>query len=100
MELYELGGVDGRRYSLFSWRIRMALAHKGITPTYKPVFMSDKEAIAFSGGLATDPFERFDTRVEAESFVGDLEMVNAHGRMEVVECSRTLPLCTVERRVP
>ena len=50
MELYELGGVDGRRYSLFSWRIRMALAHKGITPTYKPVFMSDKEAIAFSGG--------------------------------------------------
>ena len=50
-------------------------------------------AIAFFGGLATDPFERFDTRVEAESFVGDAEMVRAHGRMEAVECSGTSPLC-------
>ena len=51
-------------------------------------------AIAYWGGLATDPFERFDTRIEAESFVGDAEMVRLHGRMEAVECSRTQPLCT------
>jgi glutathione S-transferase len=48
LTLYELGGLDDRRYSLFSWRTRMALAHKGLTPDYKPVRVSDKAAIAFS----------------------------------------------------
>ena len=51
-------------------------------------------AIAYWGGLAADPFERFDTRVEAESFVGDAELVRANGRMEAVECTSALPLCT------
>ena len=55
-------------------------------------------AIAYWGGLATDPFERFDTRVEAESFTGDAEMVRAYGRIEAVECSQALPLCTGEGR--
>lgn len=49
MKLYELGGVDGRRYSSFSWRTRMALAHKGIAFESCPVRISDKAAIAFSG---------------------------------------------------
>ena len=53
-------------------------------------------AIAFFGGLCTDAFERFDTRVEAESFVGDEQMVRAYGRMEAIECSRTRPLCLAE----
>ena len=53
-------------------------------------------AIAFFGGLATEPFERFDTRVEAESFVGDAEMVRAYGRMEAVQCCGTRPLCRAE----
>ena len=48
--LWELGGRNGRRYSLFSWRTRMALAHKGLAFESKPVCMSDKEAISFSGG--------------------------------------------------
>jgi glutathione S-transferase len=48
--LWELGGQDGRRYSLFSWRTRMALKHKGLEFEARPVCMSDKEAIAFSGG--------------------------------------------------
>jgi glutathione S-transferase len=48
--LWELGGKDGRRYSLFSWRTRMALAHKGLAFETKPVCMSDKAAIAFSSG--------------------------------------------------
>jgi len=47
--LYELGGLDDKRYSLFSWRARMALAHKGLLPEYRPVHISDKAAIAFSG---------------------------------------------------
>ncbi|HET7362726.1 MAG TPA: glutathione S-transferase N-terminal domain-containing protein [Burkholderiales bacterium] len=48
--LWELGGKGGRRYSLFSWRTRMALRHKGLEFESMPVAMSDKAAIAFSGG--------------------------------------------------
>jgi len=48
LTLYELGGLNDRRYSLFSWRTRYALAHKGLTAEYKPVRISDKAAIAFS----------------------------------------------------
>ena len=47
--LYELGGLEGRRYSQFSWRTRLALAHKGLAVDYRPVAVSDKPAIAFSG---------------------------------------------------
>jgi glutathione S-transferase len=46
--LYELGGRDGRRYSQFSWRTRLALAHKGLDYDTVPVAVSDKAAIAFS----------------------------------------------------
>jgi len=48
--LWELGGRDGRRYSLFSWRTRMALTHKALAFETRPVCMSDKAAIAFSNG--------------------------------------------------
>ena len=48
LTLYELGGLDDRRYSLYSWRTRMALAHEGLTPEYRPVRVSDKAAIAFT----------------------------------------------------
>jgi glutathione S-transferase len=47
--LYELGGPKGRRYSVFSWRARMALAHKGLSFESRPVGITDKAAIAFSG---------------------------------------------------
>ena len=50
IELYELKGTCDQRYSLFSWRTRMALAHKGLAFESRPVVMSDKAAIAFSGG--------------------------------------------------
>ena len=48
--LYELRGKNDRRYSLFSWRARMALRHKGLDFESIPVKLSDKEVIAFSGG--------------------------------------------------
>src|SRR4051812_20043175 len=47
--LYELGGSRDQRYSQFSWRSRLALAHKGIETQTRPVRISDKAAIAFSG---------------------------------------------------
>src|SRR5690348_10717265 len=46
--LYELGGANGQRYSQFSWRTRMALAHKGLEFETVPVRVGDKAAIAFS----------------------------------------------------
>ena len=49
LTLYELGGLEDRRYSQFSWRTRLALAHKGLPVTCKPVRISDKAAITFSG---------------------------------------------------
>ena len=48
--LWELGGRNDRRYSLFSWRTRMALAHKGLAFDTRAVCLSDKATIAFSAG--------------------------------------------------
>lgn len=47
--LYELQGADDRRFSPYCWRIRMALAHKGIVPETVPVRFTEKDKIAFSG---------------------------------------------------
>ena len=61
--LWELGGKGGRRYSLFSWRTRMALRHKGLAFDSQPVAMSDKAAIAFSGGKTVPIIKDGDTVV-------------------------------------
>ena len=50
-------------------------------------------AVAYRGGYGSDPFQRFDTRIEAESYVGDAGMVRRYGRMEAIECTGGLPLC-------
>jgi glutathione S-transferase len=50
IQLWELKGRDGRRYSAYSWRTKMALKHKGLDWQSHPVLMSDKDTIAFSGG--------------------------------------------------
>lgn len=47
--IYELQGAEDRRFSPYCWRIRMALAHKGITPEAIPVRFTEKPKIAFSG---------------------------------------------------
>jgi glutathione S-transferase len=61
--LWELGGRNGRRYSLFSWRTRMALAHKGLAFESHPVQLSDKGTIAFSGGKTVPIIREGDTVV-------------------------------------
>ena len=48
------------------------------------------------GAYGWDSFERFDTRVEAESFASDPEVVKKYGRMEAIECTRTRPTCLPE----
>ena len=61
--LYELKGKQDRRYSLFSWRARMALRHKGLDFETIPVKLSDKEVIAFSGGKTVPIVKDKDTVV-------------------------------------
>jgi glutathione S-transferase len=77
IELFELGGpgigaraadgVNGRRYSTFSWRSRMALAHKGLEYVTRPMQVSDKASIAFSGQTKV-PILRDGDQVIADSF--------------------------------
>jgi glutathione S-transferase len=50
LTLYELAGADcDLRFSPHCWKIRMALAHKGLAATLVPWRFADKDTIAFSG---------------------------------------------------
>ena len=49
--------------------------------------------IAYRGCLAADPFERFDTREEAEAFASDKDMVRIYGNLETIECRQALHIC-------
>ena len=89
-------GDDGDR--------EMALTVAGYFERYVPVLPYLRRhspglhyhAASYRGGPATDPFGQFDTRVEAESFANDPEMVAKYGRMEAIECTGTGPLCRAE----
>lgn len=48
--LYDLAGAeDDRRFSPYCWRVKMALAHKGLEVDTVPWRFTEKEVIAFSG---------------------------------------------------
>jgi glutathione S-transferase len=48
--MHDLAGADpALRFSPYCWRIRMALAHKGLDVATVPWRFTDKDAIAFSG---------------------------------------------------
>lgn len=48
--LYDLCGIDeGLRFSPYCWRVKYALAHKGLEVETRPWHFIDKQAIAFSG---------------------------------------------------
>jgi glutathione S-transferase len=50
LRLYDLAGADPNlRFSPYCWRIRMALAHKGLAVETIPWRFTDKAVIAFSG---------------------------------------------------
>ena len=50
IRMYDLAGVDpARRFSPYCWRIRMALAHKGLNVETIPWRYCDKPVIAHSG---------------------------------------------------
>ncbi|MGQ4646569.1 glutathione S-transferase N-terminal domain-containing protein [Lyngbya aestuarii] len=50
IKMYDLAGAqENRRFSPYCWRIKMALAHKGLEVETIPWRFTEKEAIAFSG---------------------------------------------------
>ena len=50
IRMYDLAGADPAvRFSPYCWRVRMALAHKGLDVETIPWRFSDKSAISFSG---------------------------------------------------
>ncbi len=64
--MYDLAGADPRlRFSPYCWRIRMALAHKGLEAETIPWRFNEKQAIAFSGQ------ERVPVLVDGEKVVAD-----------------------------
>jgi len=53
--MYERIGHDGRRPSPFSWRIRYALAHKGIEPEFRQVRFADEQQFSAYNFEWADP---------------------------------------------
>ena len=93
-------GDDGTR--------ELALTVAGYFDRYNPALLYLRDcppgvhlhAVSYRNGHRSDPFERFDTHMEAESFANDPEMVGKYGRMEAVECSQAHPLCQPARVKP
>lgn len=47
--LYDLCGIDeGLRFSPYCWRVRYALAHKGLDYELRPWYFTDKQALSFA----------------------------------------------------
>ena len=64
--LYDLAGADeNRRFSPYCWRIRMALAHKGLEVDCIPWRFTEKDTISFSGQ------EKVPVLVDGENTVSD-----------------------------
>ena len=82
----------------------MALTVAGYFDRYEPALPFIRRhppglhyhALPYRGSNGSGPFERFDTRIEAESFTGDPENVRVHGRMEAVACSEARRLCIAD----
>jgi glutathione S-transferase len=56
LQLYDLAGAEpDRRFSPYCWRIRMALAHKGLEVETIPWRFTEKDAVAKAGGAGRVP---------------------------------------------
>jgi glutathione S-transferase len=68
LTMYERIGHEGRRPSPFSWRIRYALAHKGVTPEFRHVRFADVETIRTLSGQHFTPIVTDGDRVVHDSW--------------------------------
>jgi len=65
---HERVGLNGRRISPFSWRIRYALAHKGLDPDVVPTRFADVERIRALSGQHFVPIIEHDGEVVHDSW--------------------------------
>ena len=65
---HERVGLDGRRISPFSWRIRYALAHKGLEPEVLPTRFADVDRIRERSGQHFVPIIEDEGRVVHDSW--------------------------------
>ncbi len=65
---HERVGLDGRRISPFSWRIRYALAHKGLEPEMLPTRFADVDRIRERSGQHFVPILEDEGRVVHDSW--------------------------------
>ncbi len=65
---HERAGLDGRRISPFSWRIRYALAHKKIEPEIIPTRFADVDRIRTLSGQHFVPIIQHDGQVIHDSW--------------------------------
>ena len=65
---HERVGLDGRRISPFSWRVRYALAHKGLDPEVVPTRFSDVGRIRALSGQDLVPIIEHDGEVIHDSW--------------------------------
>lgn len=63
MRLYDLAGADGRRFSPYCWRARMALAHKGFQPEAIPTGFLGIARIGGGGETTVPVLEDADRRI-------------------------------------
>lgn len=69
-KLYDLAGADpDLRFSPYCWRIKLALAHKGLAAQTIPWRFTEKAEIAFSGSKTVPVL------VDGENVVADSEMI-------------------------
>jgi glutathione S-transferase len=68
LTMYERIGHEGRRPSPFSWRIRYAFAHKGVTPEFRHVRFADVETIRALSGQHFVPIVTDGDRVVHDSW--------------------------------
>ncbi len=78
IRLFDLAGAeDDRRFSPYCWRVKMALAHKGLAFDTVPWRFTEKDAIAFSGST-TVPVIVDDGRAVADSWQIALHLDRAY----------------------
>ena len=65
---HERVGLDGRRISPFSWRIRYAFAHKGLQPAVVPTRFADVDRIRSLSGQHFVPIIEHDEKVVHDSW--------------------------------
>lgn len=71
IKVYDLCGADDRRFSPFCWRVRMALAHKGLEAEFVPMRFTEKDKIAFADSKTVPVLADGDTAMNQSWDIAD-----------------------------